>query len=128
MPEDGTTWRKETFENLPPYLDRLYDEIVQAYNARLIMLCVAGMRMFLEAICNNQRIVSYKPLGVRLTTLAQRFYEANAPDAPLATHLRNLVVMTNATIHELVTTNQEDAKEGLLVLETFLWGIYDVGL
>ncbi len=59
-------------KGLPPDLERIYKEVIEAYNCKLHLLVVAGSRMILEGICSELKI-TYAP-DSRELVLAERFH------------------------------------------------------
>lgn len=57
---------------LPTKLYLLYYEIVTAYNEKLDLLCCAGLRMFLEGVCDDKGIARYHSDSFRDMRLSDR--------------------------------------------------------
>jgi hypothetical protein len=48
--------KNKYFKQLPPKLDSIYKETVQAFNDQLVILCGIGIRALIEGICAHQGI------------------------------------------------------------------------
>jgi hypothetical protein len=55
-------------QGIPESLHRLYKEIIDSYNASMLLLCTAGLRSMTEAICNHFKIGG-STLEIRINTL-----------------------------------------------------------
>lgn len=52
-PETRTT---KTFKNVPPLITDIYQQTIQAYNNESYILCAAGLRVIVEAICEVNEV------------------------------------------------------------------------
>jgi len=68
---EPATRQLRELKGLPPNLERLYKQVIEAYNYKLDLLVFAGSRMILEGICDDLEIPSGKPGGRKLF-LAER--------------------------------------------------------
>lgn len=117
-PESRVGFRnKKQFQNLPPKLSKLYDEVISAHNDKLHILCSAGLRGLIEGICADKNI-SGRDLEKKIGGLT-----AVLP-ANIVENLHGLRFIGNDAVHELESPNEFTLTVALDVVEDILNFLY----
>src|SRR5438876_8662431 len=53
MPPPMYRWTKKRYPRIPTHIDRVYGEIIEAYNAGLVILSMAGLRIVFQLIATE---------------------------------------------------------------------------
>lgn len=107
------------FSQLSEALDRIYKEMVNAYNHETPMLCAIGIRALIEGICSDQEITGGN-LEKKIDGLASILPKN------IVTNLHNLRFMGNEAAHELSEPTQEELKLAIEICEDLLNYLYDL--
>lgn len=119
---------EKTVVGLPPHIRRVYREILDAYNAELVVLCASGLRTLVEGLCNHFQIVEKdgtgKPvaLGIRIRELSMR----RLIPSSLADALRAHKELGNDAVHNLVAPSKEELKLAIGLIETAFENLFNV--
>lgn len=107
------------FRQLPPKLDRMYKEAVQAFNNQLVILCGVGIRALIEGICAHQGITG-KNLVAKIDGLG------NILPKNIVVNLHSLRFIGNEAAHELNAPSQEELQLALEICEDLLNYLYEL--
>lgn len=132
----------ETFANVPESIAKLYRQLIAAYNYGLALLCAAGLRVLIEAVCLQVSVTDgplYDPSGAPVTnkvgaqsrssSLEGKIYGLGEKD-----HLTNkqcrvlqqIRLLGNEALHEIITPHYSVLQDGIEVAEIMLKQIYDL--
>ncbi len=110
---------KKVFYKMPQSLCNIYDEIIDAYNEELDVLCAAGLRSLVEGICAES--------GIQGQDLPEKI---NALEATLPEHIidvfHELRFMGNNAIHRLTPPERSDLKLAIDIVEAILHFLYEL--
>lgn len=108
------------FLGIPPRLDKIYRESIEAFNSNLHILCAIGLRGLLEGICNDHEIaganIYQKINGLSNIGLGKNHIES----------LHSFRFIGNEAIHELTTPNKDDLSLAIDVIEYLLNFLYEL--
>ena len=134
--EDGIFQRP--FQNVPTSLRRIYNELIDCFNAESNTLCAAGLRALVEGICADQQIsdgpvvVPAKGGGtqtVRKTDLNGRLaglHEKGLLTEASAHTLHEHRYLGNAAVHELARPTSEELHLAIEIVEHILEALYEM--
>ncbi|TRM10701.1 DUF4145 domain-containing protein [Lentibacillus cibarius] len=108
-----------SFKNLPNNLFILVAEVHAAYWEKLYTLCSIGLRMIVEAICNDKSIE-----GNRLIDKINNLKEHGIITYVQANILHQIRLMGNKTAHETIVHKEDLLLEGINVINSVLFTIY----
>ena len=147
--DDGTTERlyplrneagifPRLLQNVPSNLRRIYNELIDCFNAESNTLCAAGLRALVEGICADQKIldgpvvvplkgggtkiVRKKDLAGRLAGLHEK---GMLTEASIQTLHENRY-MGNSAVHELARPTSEDLQLAVEIVEHILEALYEM--
>lgn len=104
---------------IPPVVDNIYRESLQAIKEGAFTLAGLGLRATIEAICNNKDIKG-KNLQVRINTM-QRSGMISKSDAD---RLHAIRFMGNDAAHEIKKAKKESVLIALKIIEHMLLSVY----
>lgn len=107
------------FRQLPPKLDGIYREVIQAFNNQLGMLCAVGIRALIEGICADQEITG-RNLETKIDGLASILPKN------IVANLHSLRFMGNEAAHELSAPSQEELQLAIEICEDLLNYLYEL--
>jgi hypothetical protein len=107
------------FRRLSPKLYQIYKEAVGSFNAKLHVLCAAGLRALIEGICDD-RGVTKGTLNKRIDGLKE-FLPEN-----IVTNLHAFRFMGNKAVHELTAPNDSELKLAIEISEDLLNYLYEL--
>lgn len=108
-----------SFNSLPDNLLFLVSEVHIAYWEKLFTLCSIGLRLIVEAICNDKRIEGNN-LVDKINNLKKRGFITHIQ----ADILHQIRLLGNKTAHEIVVHTEELLLEGINVINSVLFTIY----
>lgn len=111
--------KSKYFKQLPPKLDGIYKEAVQAFNNQMGILCGVGIRALIEGICADQEVTG-KNLETKINGLTSIL------PTNIVTGLHDLRFMGNEAAHELSAPSQEELQLALEVCEDLLNFLYEL--
>jgi len=124
------------FRNVPKQIRDIYAETVKAFNFSVWVLCTAGIRAVLEAICISNSIVDGPELdasghktGKRRTDLKARIEGMEEKGLITAKHktvLHEHRLSGNEAVHELKALSLEEAKLAIEIIEHTLEHVYEI--
>ncbi len=106
------------FLNLPPVLNMLYNEIVNAINQNSFFLSSMGLRSLLEGICKDKEIV-----GNNLEKLIDNM---NFINDNIKSNLHGIRFMGNDAAHELDSFSRDEILIALEIMEDLMNYTYDL--
>lgn len=112
-------FKSKHFKQLPPKLDGIYQEAVQAFNYQISILCGIGIRALIEGICADQEITG-KNLETKINGLVTILPKN------IVTNLHSLRFMGNEAAHELNAPSQEELQLALEICEDLLNYLYEL--
>jgi hypothetical protein len=110
--------RKKKFVNVPHKINSIYKETVLAFNHNQEILCSAGIRTIIEAICDDKGVVG-KNLVSKIDGLS------NFIPKEIVTNLHSLRFIGNTALHELETPENDTLRLAIKVTEDLLIYLYD---
>lgn len=114
--------KKKTIEetySVPKSVSKIYRECIAAFNEGLFLLTSIGMRMAVEAICKDKRLLDGK-LEQRIDSLASLGFMTRQESELL--HINR--AMGNSSAHELREPSKDELEIGLDIIETTLRNAY----
>ena len=107
------------FKQLPEALDRIYREVIRAFNAGLYVLTAVGLRTLIEGICADKSVsgANLQPKINNLTNLLP----PNIVDS-----LHSFRFMGNKAAHELKASDKHDLRLAIEVSEDLLNFLYEL--
>jgi len=126
----------KTFYALPDNINTLYHEVIDCYNRNILILCAAGIRALVEAICLEKKIVDgivdkkdsdgnnerKNNLEGKINGLAEKGILTKEH----ADILQNHRFLGNEAIHEISIHNKETLKTAINIIEDILNYIYEI--
>ncbi len=122
-PRSSGQAEKKEYENIPSQLDSIYAEIVQAFNNGSHILCAAGLRALLEAICVDRDPSLAGPkkrLPQKIDTL-----KSNVPDK-IVDNLHSFRFLGGRALHELERPQPKELALAIEVIEDVLNVVYEL--
>lgn len=130
------------FKHAPEIIIHLYEQIVESFNNKHLILCTSGLRTLIEGICSQLKIKKgylYDEEGTKLPnqegvikkseTLGGRIfelYERGLILFPQALILQKVKGIGNEAIHEIIVPNVRTIKEIIIILEKVMYDIYEL--
>lgn len=111
--------KSKDFRQLPPKLDGIYKEVVQAFNNQMGMLCAIGIRALIEGICADQEITG-RNLEARIDGLSSILPKN------IVSNLHSIRFMGNEAAHELSAPEQEELGLAIEICEDLLNYLYEL--
>lgn len=111
---------REFSSSVPTEVKKIYTETIRAFNQRLPILCAAGIRATIEAICSSLNIYEGNLLK-KIKALHEHRHITNNEEEKLS----ELRYMGNLAIHEIVEPVIEDLKVGIEIIEHILTSVYE---
>lgn len=110
---------RKLFVKLPEKLEQIYDEVIQAYNADLPILCAGGLRTLMEGICADK--------GIQERTLEKKI-DGLASILPqnIVSNLHGFRFIGNRALHEIEAPDRIDLEYALDVAEDLLNYLYEL--
>lgn len=110
---------RKIFRQLPHNVDIIYQEVIQAYNNELSLLCAVGVRALIESICADQNITG-KNLKLKIDGL-----RSILPDN-IVVNLHSLRFIGNEAVHELTAPPQPELELAIDICEDLLNFLYEL--
>lgn len=111
--------RKKHFQNLPPHLDRIYNEALLSLNAEAWLLSAVGLRALIEGVCKNKKVK-----GPNLKVSIDGLSEILPPN--IVKNLHSFRFMGNSAVHELTPPTPEELRLALDICEDLLNYLYEL--
>lgn len=118
IPTDNLTVKP--FSHAPKKIQRAYNEVIQAYNNHLDILCTMGLRSLLEEIHDDKRISEEKSLRKKIENLTT----VGVPTKG-ASNLVGVKEMGDKAVHELVGEKRKRLRSWIAALEEVLSLAYE---
>src|ERR1700678_2897089 len=97
----SSTRGSKHFVNLPRKLEKLYEEVVSAYNESHYLLCAVGLRSLLEGVCAEKQIAGAN-LEKKIDGMRSLLPEN------IVKNLHEFRFMGNKAVHELEAPGKQD--------------------
>lgn len=112
--------KRQEFNKMPQLLDSIYDEVVKAFNSKCYILCSAGLRALLEAICRDRNIESGPNASGTISRSLEGKINGLKEIIPgnIVDNLHGLRFLGNKALHELDLPRTEDLALAIGVMET----------
>lgn len=130
------------FSNVPPKLEGLYNQVVDVYNLDYLLLCSAGIRTLIEAICRELSITVgnlYNNDGeIRLNKKEGKIESSSLEGKIFGLYEKGYIVweqvkilqtireIGNTAVHEIKEPKRSDLKNSIIIIEKVLDLIYEV--
>jgi hypothetical protein len=130
------------FSQVPHVLEDLYKEVVIARNQRMLFLAAAGLRMLVEAICNDQGITGgyvynehgeheleengEKKTAKNLVGKINGLAEKGVLTLKQTQILHQIRKLGNGTVHDIKLPRRNVVTLGIEVIEHIFMTIYDI--
>ncbi len=124
----------QSYRNLPIDIKKVYQETIDAYNNKLLLLTSVGIRAVLEAICLDKNVIEgsvqleggktkkSKKLEGKISGLSEKgFITVSNSDI-----LHELRFLGNAAVHELSTPSLTELSTAIDIIELVIDNIYMV--
>ncbi|MDM5199266.1 DUF4145 domain-containing protein [Fictibacillus enclensis] len=138
----GLKLKIKTFVHLNPEIKDLYVQIVKVFNLRFHILCAAGLRTLIEAICLESQItggnlfdeekkvrISNKKKEIYSTSLEGKIYGLYQKQLILWDHCRILQEVRdigNTAVHEIKHPSLLTLRQAIIIVEGILESIYEL--
>lgn len=130
------------FSNVPAKLEKLYNQVVDVYNYNYLLLCSAGIRTLIEAICkelliskgklyneNGEVRLNNKEKVIESSSLEGKIYGLYEKDYIVWEQVKVLQTIReigNTAVHEIKEPQRSDLKNSIIIIEKVLDLIYEV--
>lgn len=126
------------FFNVPSMVRKIYQEAISAYNNSSNLLCAAGLRAIIEAICNHEQIKdgpvetvdkNGTPKVIRKKDLMGKInglHEKGIISKKQIDVLHEQRYLGNEAIHEIVPPRQSRLTIAIQIIEAILEQLYEV--
>ena len=108
------------FHKLPLALKKIYEETVEAFNSRAMVLCTIGLRTLLEGVCNDKNLKG-KNLEKKIDGLRQFLSSGNIVD-----YLHGFRFSGNEATHDMAALTKREAMQAFDVMDDLLTSLYDL--
>lgn len=112
---------KKDFITLPAAIQSTYEEVIDAYNQNLSLLCAAGLRVLVEAVCENL-VVKGSNLKQRIASLSLSGKLSKETCQSLQAHR----FLGNKALHSIEIPSKQELSYAIDLLEHALKEIYRV--
>ncbi len=131
---DKNTISIKTFDNIPKNIRSIYIETIDALNNNLFILCCAGLRAIIEAVCNEKQIkngliqkvggtkVKSSSLDGKIEGLVENGFLAKAN----ANSLHELRFLGNAAVHSLEIPSMQELKIAIKIIENLIENVFEI--
>ena len=103
----------------PQKIRKIYSETIEAINNKLLLLSAVGLRMLIEAICLEEKVV-----GLNLKSRIYELVIQGLLSKTQADFLHHLRFLGNDAAHEIIAPKPERLIAALDIAETLLKTIY----
>lgn len=117
-------WQRKPF-SMPLQLGITYQEVVESFNAGLVILCSIGLRTLLEGICVDKGITDEVAWG--LEEKIDKLGEYGHVPSNIAQSLKSFKFIGDSAAHGLEVPEAEDLKLAIEVMEELLAFLYSLG-
>jgi hypothetical protein len=107
------------FKQLPPKLDKIYREVLHAFNNKLTILCAIGIRGLLEGICADKGIKG-KNIASKIDGLSSMLPQN------IVSNLHSIRFLGNEAAHELVGPESHELRLAIEICEDLLNYVYEL--
>jgi hypothetical protein len=114
--------RTKSIQSVPENLLFVYREIIDSYNFKTQLLCASGLRVIVEAICNDMNVKG-KNLTEKIENLSKL---GNVLSNKTSESLKGLKFIGNEALHKLVVPSEEELKIGIEIIEHVLKELYEI--
>ena len=112
----------KSFVSLPSHFKNLYREIIDSYNYNLVFASSAGVRAFVEALCNHMGCTPSLTLQERIKELSKSRKLSIKTAESLQTHR----FIGNRALHQLETPSKEELSILIDILEHVLSELFEI--
>lgn len=121
--------------NFPDTVSQIYSETINAFNGDSFVLCAAGLRTIVEAICNDLGIeggnvlnsqTNKEKFSKQLDGKINGLVEKQVLTKNAAQILHSHRFMGNKAVHEVKISNKRDLLIAIEIIEHLLQHIYDL--
>jgi hypothetical protein len=126
------------FYNLPFNINRLYRETIDCYNNEILILCAAGIRALVEAICFENKIsdgiIEIKEQNGTIKSERRESLEGKInglSEKGILTKENTIVLhehrlLGNEALHRMTAPNKEGLSIAITIIENILESIYEI--
>lgn len=130
------------FYNVPTEIEKLYKQVVDVYNYDFLLLCSAGIRTLIEAVCRELSIgggVLYTANGEKRLNKNRKEIESTSLEGKIfglyekgyivweqLKILQTIREIGNTAVHEITEPSRSDLKNSIIIIEKVLDLIYEV--
>ncbi len=115
-PKRGTNTRKtKYFYDIPPKVNKIYREMIDAFNASMPLLCAMGVRAVIESICNEETIK-----GDDLKDKIESLKTKGIISEKLRNALQENRVLGNESAHDLKYFSEDTLRVAIELIESLL--------
>jgi len=116
-----TIYPRVEYHHLPSKVKTVYEEVINAYNEDLLILCAIGIRALIESVCIEEKI-SGKDLKEKIDGLATK----NIITKPLSEGLQENRLIGNEGAHRIESYTKEELKIAINLIEILLENHYTI--
>jgi hypothetical protein len=132
---NNTIRHPDSFQNVPPHIIGLYNEVCQTFINKNNLLCAGGIRAILEAICIDKNVkegtVPGSTTGKKNASLKGRIYGLCENDIITKQHSDILVhhqYLGDKALHECEKPTQSELETAIDIIGHTLSSVYDLYL
>ncbi len=121
----------KTFNKLPDFLSKLYEEVIHSYNNKNRLLCAVGIRAIIEGICIDKEIKpnTEQENKIVINTLNKKLpalFDAGFISQNYIDVLHELRLLGNDAAHSFIFPSENNIQLALDVVEDTLFSIYEI--
>ncbi len=106
--------------NLPVIIEKIYCEIIHAFNTKLLVVAGLGVRAMIEGVCRDKKILKGAPLALKIEGLA----DTGHITADGAKILHSLSAMRGTPMHEAMDVDVKKLRAAIEVIDHLIKGAY----
>ncbi len=107
--------------NIPNTISYIVTEVYVAYIQQMYILCSIGLRIIVEAIC-DEKAINGKNLADKIDTLRASSIISDSQSKVL----QKIRLIGNKAAHEITALDQELLREGIKIINSILYSIFEI--
>jgi hypothetical protein len=118
---DKLQLRKPMAENVPKNISYLLDEVIFTYSQKAYLLCSIGLRMIIEAVCNEKEV-----FGKNLYSKIEGLNSMGVITKQQKNVLHQIRKLGNATAHQITYHEEDLLRKAIDIVQVMLFNIYSL--
>jgi hypothetical protein len=124
------SWQRKSrvYRMIPDHIQKIYVEVVTAFNKGMLILCAGGMRALLEGICNDKGIERGMTKSGQVRDTLEGKINGLTTIVPenIVNNLHSVRFFGNNALHELDVPSRDEIDLAIIVMEDIMNVIYDL--